>query len=66
MSAVVLDASALLALLKNERGRRSAGGCDDRHGQSGRGDRHFVRLGAPIAEIRMMLQGLPIRVDGFN
>ncbi len=66
MSGVVLDASAVLALLQAEPGadRVEAVLADAAIGVFNQAEviGHFVRLGAPIAEIRAMLRALPLRV----
>lgn len=66
MTAVVLDASAVLALLKGERGGKKVADllADAMIGAFNLAEviSHFVRLGAPIEEVRLMLEGLPLRV----
>ena len=66
MSKVVLDASAVLALLKGERGGAKVAGvlADAAIGSFNLAEviSHFVRLGAPIEEVREMLGALPMRV----
>lgn len=66
MTAVVLDASALLALLKDERGASEVAGVlgDAMIGAFNLAEviSHFIQLGAPIEEVRAMLDGLPMRI----
>jgi PIN domain nuclease of toxin-antitoxin system len=66
MSHVVLDASAVLALLKNERGASKvasvitdASVCSINQAEV---ISHFVHLGAPIDDVRAMLGALPYSV----
>ncbi|WP_294320598.1 type II toxin-antitoxin system VapC family toxin [uncultured Sphingomonas sp.] len=66
MSGVVLDASAILALLKNERGAGKVAGvianalvCAVNQAEV---VSHFVHLGAPIEDVRVMLGALPYTV----
>lgn len=66
MTQVVLDASAILALLKGERGAAKvasiiadASVCAINQAEI---VSHFVRLGAPLDEIRTMLGALPYEV----
>lgn len=63
MTHVVLDASAILALLKGERGASKVAGviadasiCAINQAEV---ISHFVHLGAPVDEVRAMLDGLP-------
>ena len=66
MKRVVLDASALISLLKEERGatKIAAVVADAVIGSVSHAEvvGHYVRLGAPADEIRMMLDALPIEV----
>lgn len=66
MSSVVLDASAVIALLKGERGASKVAGvvADAAIGVFNQAEviGHFVHLGAPIDDIRAMLGALPIIV----
>lgn len=66
MTHVVLDASAILALLKGERGASKVAGviadasvCAINHAEV---ISHFVELGAPLDEVRAMLGALPYSV----
>jgi ribonuclease VapC len=66
VSHVVLDASAVLALLKNERGASKVAGviadasvCSINQAEV---ISHFVHLGAPIDDVRAMLGALPYSV----
>ncbi|GAC1574746.1 MAG: PIN domain-containing protein [Sphingomicrobium sp.] len=66
MTSAVLDSSAVIALLKGERGGAKVASVI---GESALGVfnqaeivSHFIHLGAPIDEIRMMLGALPITV----
>ena len=66
MSHVVLDASAILALLKGERGASKVAGviadasvCAINHAEV---ISHFVHLGAPLDDVRAMLGALPYTV----
>ena len=66
MTHVVLDASAILALLKGERGASKVAGviadasvCAINQAEV---ISHFVHLGAPIEEVRTMLGALPYLV----
>lgn len=66
MTEAVLDASAILALLKGERGGSKVAGvvADAVVGVFNEAEvvSHFVHLGAPIEEIRAMLGALPYTV----
>lgn len=66
MTEAVLDASAILALLKGERGGSKVPGvvADAVVGVFNEAEvvSHFVHLGAPIEEIRAMLGALPYTV----
>lgn len=69
MSRVVLDASAVIALLKGERGASKVAGVlgDAAIGVFNHAEivSHYVHLGAPIGEIRTMLGALPLTIiDG--
>jgi ribonuclease VapC len=66
MNHVVLDASAILALLKGERGASKVAGviadasvCAVNQAEV---ISHFIHLGAPLGEIRAMLGALPYLV----
>lgn len=66
MTHVVLDASAILALLKGERGASKVAGviadasvCAINQAEV---ISHFVQLGAPLEEVRAMLGALPYTV----
>ncbi|MHA0337208.1 type II toxin-antitoxin system VapC family toxin [Sphingomonas aquatilis] len=66
MSHVVLDASAILALLKSERGASKVAGviadasvCAINQAEV---ISHFVHLGAPLDDVRAMLAALPYTV----
>lgn len=66
MSHVVLDASAILALLKSERGASKVAGvianasvCAINQAEV---ISHFVHLGAPLDDVRAMLAALPYSV----
>jgi ribonuclease VapC len=66
MSHVVLDASAILALLKSERGASKVAGviadasvCAINQAEV---ISHFVHLGAPLDDVRAMLAALPYAV----
>lgn len=66
MTHVVLDASAILALLKGERGASKVAGviadasvCAVNQAEV---ISHFVHLGAPLGEVRDMLDALPYTV----
>lgn len=66
MTHVVLDASAILALLKGERGANKVAGviadasvCAINQAEV---ISHFVHLGAPLDEVRGMLETLPYNV----
>ncbi|MBB3589459.1 PIN domain-containing protein (plasmid) [Sphingomonas sp. AAP5] len=66
MTHVVLDASAILALLKGERGASKVAGviadasvCAINQAEV---ISHFVHLGAPLDDVRMMLGALPYTV----
>ena len=66
MTQVVLDASAILALLKGERGAAKVASIIADASVSAINQAeivgHFVRLGAPLDEIRTMLGALPYEV----
>ena len=66
MSSAVLDASAVIALLKGERGDEKVATvvADAAVGVFNHSEvvSHFVHLGAPIAEVRDMLGALPFTV----
>lgn len=66
MTEAVLDASAILALLKGERGGSKVAGVvsDGAVGVFNQAEvvSHFVHLGAPVEEIRAMLGTLPYTV----
>ncbi len=66
MTQAVLDASAILALLKGERGGSKVAGVvgDAVVGVFNEAEvvSHFVHLGAPVEEIRAMLGALPYSV----
>lgn len=66
MTAAVLDASAIIALLKGERGASKVAGviADAAMGVFNQAEvvSHFVHLGAPIDEVRAMLGMLPYTV----
>lgn len=66
MSSVVLDASAIIALLKGERGGSRVAGvvADAAVGVFNQAEvvSHYVHLGAPLDEIREMLGALPYTV----
>lgn len=66
MTRAVLDASAVLALLKGERGGTKVASvvADAAVGVFNQAEvvSHFVSLGAPIEEIRAMLGALPYAV----
>ena len=66
MTAVVLDASAVIALLKGERGgsKVAAVVADAVVGVFNQAEvvSHFIHLGAPVDEIRAMLGALPYSV----
>ena len=66
MSGVVLDASAVIALLKGERGGKKVAEvvADAAIGVFNQAEvvSHFVHLGAPIEEIRVMFGALPMMV----
>ena len=66
MTGAVLDASALIALLKGERGGSKVAGvvADAAVGVFNQAEvvSHFVHLGAPLDEIQMMLGALPYTV----
>jgi len=66
MTHVVLDASAILALLKGERGANKVAGviadasvCAINQAEV---ISHFIHLGAPLDEVRSMLDALPYTV----
>lgn len=66
MTRAVLDASAVIALLKGERGASKVAAlvADAIVGVFNQAEvvSHFVHLGAPISEIRVMLDALPYEV----
>ena len=66
MTSAVLDASAIIALLKNEAGAAKVAAviADAAVGVFNHAEvvSHFIRLGAPIDEIRAMLRSLPVTV----
>lgn len=66
MSSVVLDASAIIALLKGERGGSKVASvvADAAVGVFNQAEvvSHYVHLGAPLDEIREMLGALPYTV----
>lgn len=66
MTSAVLDASAVIALLKGERGATKVAGvvADAAVGVFNQAEvvSHFVHLGAPLDEIRSMLGALPYTV----
>lgn len=66
MTAAVLDASAIIALLKGERGASKVAGviADAVVGAFNQAEvvSHFVHLGASVDEIRVMLGALPYAV----
>ncbi|PTQ58635.1 PIN domain nuclease of toxin-antitoxin system [Sphingomonas aurantiaca] len=66
MTSAVLDASAVIALLKGERGASKVAGvvADAAVGVFNQAEvvSHFVHLGAPIEEVRAMLGALPYAV----
>ncbi len=66
MTSAVLDASAVIALLKQERGGGKVAGivADSSVGVFNQAEvvSHFVHLGAPIEEVRAMLGALPYTV----
>ncbi len=66
MTEAVLDASAILALLKGERGGSKVAGVvsEAAVGVFNQAEivSHFVHLGAPVEEIRAMLGALPYTV----
>lgn len=66
MISAVLDASAVIALLKGERGASKVAGvvADAAVGVFNQAEvvSHFVHLGAPIEEVRAMLGALPYTV----
>ena len=66
MTAAVLDASAIIGLLKGERGASKVAAvvADAAVGVINHAEvvSHFVHLGAPIDEIRIMLGALPFTI----
>lgn len=70
MTEAVLDASAILALLKGERGGSKVAGVvsEAAVGVFNQAEvvSHFVHLGAPLEEIRAMLGALPYTVVPAN
>lgn len=66
MTAAVLDASAVIALLKGERGGSKVAGvvADAAVGVFNQAEvvSHFIHLGAPVEEVRAMLGALPYAV----
>ena len=66
MTSAVLDASAIIALLKGERGASKVAGviAEAAVGVFNQAEvvSHFVRLGAPVEEIRVMLGALPYTI----
>lgn len=66
MSGVVLDASAVIALLKGERGGKKVAEvvADAAIGVFNHAEvvSHYVHLGAPVEEVRAMLGSLPLTV----
>lgn len=66
MTAAVLDASAIIALLKGERGASKVAGviADAAVGVFNQAEvvSHFVHIGAPMDEVRAMLGALPFTV----
>lgn len=66
MTRVVLDASAVISLLKEERGATKVAevvaGAVIGSVSHAEVVGHYVRLGAPAAEVRTMLDALPIEV----
>ncbi|MET0375866.1 MAG: type II toxin-antitoxin system VapC family toxin [Rhizorhabdus sp.] len=66
MTHVVLDASAILALLKGERGASKVGGviADASACAINQAEviSHFVHLGAPLDDVRAMLAALPYTI----
>ena len=66
MTQAILDASAIIALLKGERGASKVAGvvADAAVGVFNQAEvvSHFVHLGAPVDEIRAMLEALPYMV----
>lgn len=66
MTSAVLDASAVISLLKGERGASKVAGvvADAAVGVFSQAEvvSHFVHLGAPIDEVRAMLGALPYTV----
>lgn len=70
MTAAVLDASAIIALLKGERGASKVAGviADAVVGVFNQAEviSHFVHLGAPVDEVRAMLEALPYKVIEAN
>lgn len=66
MTAAVLDASAVIALLKGERGASKVAGvvADAVVGVFNQAEvvSHFVHLGAPAEEVRTMLGALPYAI----
>lgn len=66
MTSVVLDASAVIALLKGERGGKKVAEAlaDAAIGVINHAEvvSHYVHLGAPIEEVRTMLGALPMTI----
>jgi PIN domain nuclease of toxin-antitoxin system len=66
VTSAVLDASAIIALLKGERGASKVAGviAEAAVGVFNQAEvvSHFVRLGAPVEEIRVMLGALPYTI----
>lgn len=66
MTAAILDASAIIALLKGERGASKVAGvvANAMVGVFNHAEvvSHFIHVGAPIEEIRVMLAALPYTV----
>ena len=66
MSGVVLDASAVIALLKGERGGKKVAEvvADAAIGVFNHAEvvSHYVHLGAPVEDVRAMLGSLPLSV----
>jgi PIN domain nuclease of toxin-antitoxin system len=66
VTSAVLDASAIFALLKGERGASKVAGviAEAAVGVFNQAEvvSHFVRLGAPVEEIRVMLGALPYTI----
>ena len=66
MTSAVLDASAIIALLKNEAGAAKVAAviADAAVGVFNHAEvvSHFAHLGAPLEEIREMMRGLPFAI----